>query len=214
MINHTPDTNPNSRLSLFPYGEKELNYLRKKDKKLGAAIDRIDVTTMVGRFVQPDLFANLVRSIIGQQITTKAADTVYARFEEAFGTITPETILTKPVEEIQKLGVSFRKAGYIFNTASAIATGELDLDQLLHMSDEQVVSVLSKLPGIGKWTAEMMLIFSLGRMDVVSYGDLAILRGMCNLYGHEKITKDLFEKYRKRYSPYGTIASFYLWELS
>lgn len=212
MINHTPDTS--STVSLFHYGEKELNHLRQKDKKLGAAIDRIHVEQMVQRFVEPDLFANLVRSIIAQQVSRKAADTVYGRFQGAFGNITPENLLTKSIDDIQKLGVSARKAGYLFNTATMIATGELDLDGLRTMSDDQVVSSLSKLPGIGKWTAEMILIFSLGRMDVVSYGDLALLRGMCNLYGHDTITKDLFQKYRKRYSPYGTVASFYLWELS
>lgn len=199
----------------FEYTQQEIDYLKKKDKKLGAAIDKIhDTSSMIERFIEPDLFASLVRNIIGQQIATKAAHTVYQRFLEAFGSITPENILNYSIEEIQKLGVSFRKAGYIRNSAQMIATGAIDLDSLWTKTDDEVVTELSKLPGIGKWTAEMLLIFSMGRPDVVSFGDLAILRGMCHVYGHQKITKELFEKYRKRYSPYGTLASFYLWELS
>lgn len=201
-------------MNIFEYGEIEINYLKKKDKKLGLAIDRINTNGMIKRRIEPDIFSNLIRSIISQQISTKAADTVYNRFVDTFVTITPENILKYSVEEIQKLGVSFRKAGYIRNSSYMINTNELNLGELYTKTDDEVVKELSKLPGIGKWTAEMLLIFSMGRPDILSYGDLAILRGMCNLYGHEKITKDLFEKYRKRYSPYGTVASFYLWELS
>ena len=82
------------------------------------------------------------------------------------------------------------------------------------MPDDEVIGLLSSLPGIGVWTAEMLLIFSLGRMDVLSYGDLAIRRGLCKLYGHKTLTKEQFARYKKRYSPYGSIASLYLWRLS
>lgn len=198
----------------FEFGEIELNYLRKKDKKLGQAIDRIDVSSMVLRFIEPNLFANLIRSIIGQQISSKAAETVYKRFEETFVPMTPDNILKYSQDDIQKLGVSFRKVEYIRNSCQIIVNGKLNLNSFHDKSDDDIIKELIQLPGVGKWTAEMLLIFSLGRPDVVSFGDLAILRGMCNLYGHKKITKELFEKYRKRYSPYGTVASFYLWELS
>jgi len=86
--------------------------------------------------------------------------------------------------------------------------------QLAHLSDEEVIKQLSLLNGVGIWTAEMLLIFSLQRPDVVSYGDLGIRKGMMKLYGLESLTKKQFESYREHYSPYGSVASLYLWELS
>ena len=82
------------------------------------------------------------------------------------------------------------------------------------MSDEEVIAELSQLRGIGKWTAEVLLIFSMGRQDVLSWDDLAIHRGLRMVYHHRKITKQLFQKYKRRYAPYGTVASLYLWEVS
>ena len=82
------------------------------------------------------------------------------------------------------------------------------------MADDEVIAALSSLKGVGVWTAEMILIFCMQRQDVVSFGDLAILRGMRMLYRHREIDKAKFEKYRKRYSPYGSVASLYLWEIS
>lgn len=88
------------------------------------------------------------------------------------------------------------------------------MDELQKMNNEEVIKELCKLRGVGKWTAEMILIFSMQRMDVVSYGDFGIHRGMRMLYHHRKIDKKLFDKYARRYSPYGTVASFYLWAIA
>jgi DNA-3-methyladenine glycosylase II len=82
------------------------------------------------------------------------------------------------------------------------------------MEDQEVADTLVTLNGIGPWTAEMIMIFSMGRKDIMSYGDLAIRRGLMLLYGHEEISKDLFRDYQKKFSPYGTLASLYLWEIS
>lgn len=92
-----------------------------------------------------------------------------------------------------------------------ILDGSLNLSAFARMSDEQVTDVLIKLPGIGVWTAEMLLIFSMQRPNVLSYGDLAIQRGMRMVYHHKNITPALFTKYKKRYTPYATVAGFYLW---
>ena len=92
--------------------------------------------------------------------------------------------------------------------------GDIDFSRFHEMPDDEIIEELSSLHGIGVWTAEMFLIFSLRRPDVVSWGDLAIRRGMMNLYGLRKLTKVQFERYRKKYSPYGSIASLYLWALS
>lgn len=198
-------------MPIFAYGEKEINYLKKRDKRLGEAIDRIG---MIERAVIPDLFEALCNSIVGQQISMKAADTVWARMKARFGRLTPARILAAPAEEIQSVGISMRKVGYIKGIAAAVQSGELDIGALYTLSDNEVCKRLSALGGVGIWTAEMMLLFSMQRPDVVSWGDLAIRRGMMLLYHHRSLTREQFERYRKRYSPYGSVASLYLWEIS
>lgn len=198
-------------MDYFQYGQKEIEYLSKKDKKLAAAIDRIG---MIKRGVIPNPFEALVSSIIGQQVSSKAAETVWSRFCQLVEEVTPENILKFDGEAIQKCGMTTKKAGYIKGIASAAISGEIDFRTLDLLSDEEIIKKLSALNGIGIWTAEMLLIFSLNRPNVVSYGDLAIRRGMMNLYDLKSLSKDQFLKYKKRYSPYGSVASLYLWELS
>lgn len=198
-------------MEIFKYGENELAYLKKKDKKLALAIDRIG---MVEREVIPDLFAALVNSVVGQQISMKAAATVWNRMLDRFGEITPQSISAATVEEVQQCGISMRKAGYIKSIGDAVIQGELNIDELSELPDEEVCKRLCALNGIGLWTAEMLLIFSMERCNIVSWGDLAIRRGMMMLYKHRKLDKAKFEKYKRRYSPYGTVASLYLWEIA
>jgi DNA-3-methyladenine glycosylase II len=198
-------------MHIFEYGQKEIKYLKSRDKKLAAAIDRIG---MIEREVIPDPFTALVSSIVGQQISSKAADTVWNRLEALLETITPESIAKTEISEIQACGMSARKAGYIKGAAEAALSGQVDFNALHTLSDEEIIIKLSSLRGVGIWTAEMLLIFSLCRPDVVSFKDLAICRGMMNLYGLKELPKEKFERYRKRYSPYGSVASLYLWALS
>lgn len=196
----------------FVYGHEATDYLKAKDKRLAEAIDRIG---MIRRAVIPDLFSALVHSIIGQQISTKAHETLWARFIDRMGyPLIPSQIDAMSEAEIQQFGTTFRKAGYIKNMAHKVVTKELDIEALNDMDDEQVCEKLSELDGIGRWTAEMIMIFSMQRPDVVSYGDLAIRRGMCMLYHHRKLDTAKFLRYRRRYSPYGSVASLYLWAIA
>ncbi len=195
----------------FEYGQVEMDYLKRKDKKLGEAIDRIG---LIKRTITPDPFEGLISSIVGQQISSKAADTVWNRLMELILHVTPESIARFSIEEIQSCGMSLRKAGYIKGIAESAISGQVDFNSLHILSDEEIIKKLSSLHGVGVWTAEMLLIFSLGRPDVLSYRDLAIRRGMMNLYGHKTLSSERFERYRKRYSPYGSVASLYLWRLS
>ena len=198
-------------MKYFQYGQKEIEYLKRKDKKLAVAIDRIGI---IEREITPDPFEALVSSIVSQQVSKKAAETVLNRFHELVGEITPENILKANEEFIQKCGMTMRKAGYIKGIADAAISGEIDFNNLDSLSDEEIIKKLSALHGVGVWTVEMLLIFSLNRTNVVSYKDLAICRGMMNLYGLKTLSKEQFEKYKKRYSPYGSVASLYLWQLS
>ena len=198
-------------MTVFPYNETEINHLKSRDKKLAAAIDKIGY---IEREANTDLFASLINAIVGQQISAKAHATVWQRIVTGLGSVTPETILACTPEQIQAFGVSHRKASYIHGTAARVADGSLNIDALHGMSDDEVCKELSKLPGIGVWTAEMIMLFSMHRPDILSFGDLAILRGMATLYRHRKIKRELFEKYRRRYSPYGSTASLYLWAIA
>jgi len=198
-------------MTIFRYGRTEIAYLKKRDKQLGAAIDEIG---MIEREVTPDLFTALVASVASQQISAKAAETIWRRMEERLGTITPSSIAGATPEEIQQCGMSMRKAGYIRGIGDAVTNGRLDLAGLRELSDDDVIARLSALNGVGIWTAEMLLIFSMERPNVLSWGDLAIRRGMMHLYGKNTIDHAAFERYRKRYSPYGSVASLYLWEIS
>ncbi len=195
----------------FPYGENETAYLKARDKRLGEVIDRLGP---IQRRVIPSLFAALVHSIVGQQISTKAHTTIWRKMEYALGDITPETILGISAEALQSFGITFKKAGYIREAAQKIASDEFDIQSLSSMDDASVCAKLSELDGIGTWTAEMLMLHSLMRPDILSFGDLGIQRGMRMLYRHRKITKELFAKYRRRYSPYGSVAAIYLWAVS
>lgn len=197
--------------NIFIYGDKEIEYLKTVDSALGAIIDEIGT---VERRVSHDLFTSLINSIVGQQISTKAADTVWKRLVEHVGEISPENLHISPLEEIQQCGMSMRKASYIKDTAEKVFSGEFNIDELYTLSDEEVIKKLCELNGIGIWTAEMTLIFCMQRPNVMSYGDLGILRGLRMLYRHRKIDKKLFQKYKRRYTPYASVASLYLWEIA
>ena len=197
--------------TFFIYGEKEIAHLKKADAALGAIIDKIGT---IERRVIPDLFTALVNSIVGQQISTKAMGTVWKRFKKKFSQITPEVIANTPIEEIQQCGMSMRKATYIKDAANKIVDGELNIDELYTLLDDEVIKKLSALNGVGIWTAEMILIFCMQRPNIMSWGDLAIQRGLRMLHRHRKIDQKLFRKYKLKYSPYASVASLYLWEIA
>lgn len=195
----------------FSYGKQEIEYLKSKDKKLAEVIDKIG---HVYRAVDTDLFSSVVHNIVGQQISMKAEATIWRRMIETFGAVTPESINCVEVNDLQALGMSFRKAEYIRDFARKVADGSFDLDAVSEMTDDEAIEALCSLKGVGVWTAEMLLLFCLQRPDILSYGDLAILRGMRMVYHHRKIDRKLFEKYRRRLSPYGSVASLYFWEVA
>ncbi len=198
-------------LEIFRYGQRETDYLKSRDQYLAQAIDHIGV---IERPVIPQLFPALVNSIVSQQVSMKAADTVWERMLQNVGEITPQNIAWLPAEKIQQCGITMKKAFYIKNAASKIISGDFDIDELPGLPDSEVVKRLVSLKGIGIWTAEMLMIFSMQRPDIVSWNDLAIRRGMMMLYRQDTLSRDEFEQYRRSYSPYGSVASLYLWELS
>lgn len=200
----------NVKKEYFLYGPKEMEYLSRADNTLGKEIERLGY---IQREVIPNLFEALLHSIVAQQISTKAASTVWGRMQERCLTITADVIAPKSIEEIAQCGMSTRKATYISDLAMRVARKELDLEELTSLSDGDVIKKLSSLRGIGVWTAEMLLLNSMKRPDVLSFGDIAIKRAMMKLYGLAEINKEQFDAYRRRYAPYGSVASIYLWKL-
>ena len=162
----------------------------------------------------PELFSSVIHHIIGQQISTKAQATIWQRMQDTLGEVNAETILSAGVPRLQSLGMTFRKAEYITDFAGKVHIGAFDLDAVAHMGDEDAVKALSSLKGIGVWTAEMILLFCLQRPDIFSFDDLAIQRGLRMVYHHRSIDRRLFEKYRRRFSPYCSTASLYLWAVA
>lgn len=195
----------------FPYGDLEIEHLTSRDARLGAAIERIGP---IERPVRPNLFEALIHAMVGQQISTKAQETIWRRLKTECGEVTPQRLALLTAADIQRFGLTMKKAAYIQEAAAAVHCGECELAALAAKSDEEVCRELARLNGIGVWTAEMLLLFSLQRPNVLSYGDLAIQRGMRMLYHHRHIDKKRFSLYHRRYSPYASVASLYLWAIA
>lgn len=195
----------------FQYTEKETYYLKSKDKRLAEVIDKVG---KIERRVIPDLYTALVHSIVGQQISSKAHQTIWTRMQDTLGGITPDKIAVMSAEDVQRFGISLRKAHYIKDITDKIMSGEFPLEPLYTMTDEEVCRRLCSLHGIGTWTAEMLMLFSMQRPNILSFNDLAIIRGMKIVYHHRKITRELFERYRRRLTPYCSVASLYFWAVA
>lgn len=198
-------------MDYFPYGQTEIEHLSKHDGKLAAAIKRHGI---IKRPVTLDPFVGLIQAMISQQISTQAARTVRERLRALLGEINPIAITTTSQEAIQRCGMTMRKAGNIKAAAEMAHSGAVAFADLNLLSDNEVVKALSAIPGVGTWTAEMLLIFTFLRSDVVSWGDLGIRKGMAALYGYSEVTKEYFDKHRRRYAPFGSVASLYLWAVA
>ena len=190
--------------------DDRVRYLCNSDKTLKELINQIGTLFWP---VNTDYFTVLVRSIVGQQLSNKAAESIYGRLEMNWGPICPDVIADLPLTNLASIGLSKAKTQYIQGLAKSILSGEIDFNWIQNLSDGDATRFLMKTKGIGKWTAEMFLIFSLGRMNILSFGDAGIQSTIRWLY---KIPEDeLKTKMSELYNiwnPYNTIASLYLWE--
>lgn len=164
--------------------------------------------------VTSDYFADLCEAIINQQLSDKAGATIFGRFKELFPKekIMPKPAVTLKEEQIRAIGASWSKARFIKDLAEKVTQKEIRLETLKNLSDERVIAELTKIKGIGPWTAEMFLMFSLGREDIFSYGDLGLRRAIQKLYGFKKEpTRKQMEKIVHKWTPYRTYACRILW---
>jgi DNA-3-methyladenine glycosylase II len=166
---------------------------------------------------QTNYYYRLVRAIIGQQLSVRAADTIEKRFIDLFGGALPEPeqILDKSIEDLRAVGLSHAKAAYVRDLAQHIIDGQLELDRLPSLSNQEIIKELVAVKGIGEWTAHIFLIFALGRLDVLPVGDLGIRSGIQKLYGLERLPTptaitDLAEK--NHWQPYESVAAWYIWQ--
>lgn len=196
---------------IVPCGEKELAYLKSKDKKLGAVIETLGALQCP---VHDDVFSAVVHHILGQQISMKAQEAVWRRLSAKIASVDAAHLLALGRDKLQAVGTSFRKADYILDFADKVARGSFNIAALETMPDTEVIAALSTLKGVGAWTAEMLLIFTFRRPDVLSFGDLGIQRGLRMLYRHKEIDRKKFDRYKKRYSPCASTASHYLWAIA
>lgn len=196
---------------LFDYTKEDLFAIAKKDPKLGVFIDHIG---FIKREAFDDFTKGFVYTIIGQQISSKAQNTVYKKLRNLLGDITIDNILNADLASIRRCGISPRKVKYIFNYINKVKDGSLNLKALESMSYKELLATLSQLDGVGPWTVEMLMLFTLKRADILSFGDLGIKKGMCIVYNKKKIDKKTFTKIKNNLSPYGSIASLYFWEIA
>lgn len=182
--------------------------LANKDVLLKSLIEEFEEPRLSSR---GDLFATLIKSIVGQQISVIAASAVWSRLFDLVGEVNPESILAKTHEELRQVGLSNRKVEYIVGIAEAWTEGlsEINWEQ---MSDEEVVQELVKLRGVGRWTVQMLLIFALLRQDVFPIDDIGLIRGMEKLYnsGNPLETSELYE-ISEKWIPYRTMGVWYIW---
>jgi DNA-3-methyladenine glycosylase II len=160
-----------------------------------------------------DPFKALTRAIVGQQLSAKAAATIFSRFEALFDTFpTPAQVLALPDDRLRGVGLSSQKLGYLRDLCRRIVEGELPLDVLDRMEDEAVIENLMQVKGIGRWTAEMFLIFRLQRPDVLPVGDLGIVRAVQRAYKLRKApSPDRLTRIGEAWRPYRSVACWYLW---
>src|SRR5436309_1783813 len=190
--------------------KKALAHLKKSDLILASIIERVGPCSITYR--EPT-FEALARSIVFQQLSTKAARTIYGRFEEsAGGIVTPESIRNLSVGEMRRAGLSKQKIGYIRDLAEHALSGTVSFERLPEMSDEEIIVSLTDIKGVGVWTAHMFLIFALRRPNVLPVGDFGVRSAIQKAYRKRKLpTPKEIEKLAKNWRPYCSFASWYLW---
>ena len=193
--------------------KRATQYLADKDPLLEPVIERVGACTLTPH---KDYYGALVTSMIGQQLSVKAADAIEKRFLALFSGKfpSPTEILEKSAEQLRAVGFSYAKARYVQDLAQHIIDGKVRFDKLDLQTNEEIVAELSDVKGIGEWTAHMFLIFCMGRLDVLPTGDLGIRNGVTKLYGLKKVAtpeKVIQIAKKNKWAPYQSVASWYVW---
>ncbi len=187
------------------------HHFSRRDPVIHEALSSVNFDEWFGVNDKTDHFFNLAREIIYQQLSGKAASTIWGRVTNLVGKVTPENILAFEDKEFRAVGVSWSKAKYIKDLAAKTLSGEVVLTHLSELTDEAVIEELTKVKGIGRWTAEMFLIFTLSRENVFSLGDLGLKKGIAKLYGIDEPSPDQILSIISPWSPYKSYGAIALW---
>ncbi|MDR0351293.1 MAG: hypothetical protein LBH49_01445 [Puniceicoccales bacterium] len=187
-----------------------MDYLKLRDQRLGVVINEVGHVNVP---LNENVFEALVISIVSQQISNAVASSIQKKLSDRFGGLSEHNIRGCDANALRECGLSERKASYVLGLSRAVIDATVDFSSLPNLSDEDVVTELVKLKGVGVWTAEMILMFSLGRKNIFSWRDLGIRKGLMKLSGCNDLDQNKIESYRAIYSPYCSIASFYLWKV-
>ena len=191
------------------FWEQGKNYLIKKDQKLGSLIKSYPNDFL---FTKSDPFLTLARSIVGQQISVKAAQSVWDRLEIKIKKVTPQNIKKLHSNSLKSVGLSRQKVQYLKNLSDAFDNNKIKIKLWSKMSDEDIIQDLIQIKGIGRWTAEMFLIFNLCREDIFPLDDIGMIKGLCKIYQlNYPINRDKVVKIGDRWKPYRSVATWYLW---
>ena len=183
--------------------------LREKDKKLGKIIASYPADFL---FSKSDPFYTLARSIVGQQISVKAAQSVWSKFEKKIKRIAPISVLNAHHMTLKSCGLSKQKISYLKDLSKAFENKILVPHEWIKMNDEKIIQELTKIRGIGRWTAEMYLIFNLCRPDVFPLGDIGMIKGLCQCHNLKyPISMEDMIKISDKWKPYRSVATWYLW---
>ena len=188
------------------------NHFQSVDGLLFSVYERVAPISIT---LIPQSFERLCDAIVSQQLSTKVADVIFGRFKNLFpkGEILPLFLLAIPNDVLREIGISNAKVSYLKDLADHVMRKSLVLEDLTNMDDEMVIKTLTKVHGIGRWTAEMFLIFSLGREDIFSFGDLGLRRAIQKIYGYKKEpTLAQMQELSQNWEPYRTWASIILWK--
>ncbi len=186
-------------------------FLSEKDPILASVIISCGVLPQTH---STDYFISLIESIVSQQLSIKVADVIFARFEALFldKKITPEKVMEIDTEMMRGVGMSYAKVKYVKSIAQHVIDSPLLFEKFDEMSNEDIIATLIQINGVGRWTAEMFLLFSMGREDIFSYGDLGLRNAIKKLYGLDPVTSETADVIVSQWIPYRSYASRYLWK--
>ena len=189
--------------------ENEIRYLSSQDYRLSRAIETIGDITV---HIPEDPFVFLVYEIIGQMLSDKVRDVLIGRFDRLLeGKISPERVLKVEIKQMSMCGLSLRKCTSIKDLASSVLSRDIDLHSMPQLTDEEVISILTRIKGIGQWTSKMFLLFFLQRKDILPVEDAAFMQAFKWLYGYKNPTIETVKKRCSKWSPYSSVAARYMY---